>query len=155
MRRISITKDKRTAVTWVDETEILQRKNHTSPTIHNWEGSQRYGYFPWRVRDLSFTLGIPTLRFWAEEPPKKPGFKNQQRRLPEGSSLPMKGTFDSWSGKIPHAEEQLSLWAVTTEPALQGPRTPTTEPSEARMPRAQALQGEATAMRSPRTRNEE
>ena len=26
--------------------------------------------------------------------------------------------FDSWSGKIPHAEGQLSLWATTTEPVF-------------------------------------
>jgi len=26
--------------------------------------------------------------------------------------------FDAWSGKIPHAAEQLSLWATTTEPVL-------------------------------------
>ena len=27
-------------------------------------------------------------------------------------------SFDSWSGKIPHAEEQLSPWATATEPVL-------------------------------------
>ena len=26
--------------------------------------------------------------------------------------------FEPWSGKIPHAAEQLSPWATTTEPAL-------------------------------------
>ena len=26
--------------------------------------------------------------------------------------------FDSWSGKIPHAAEQLSMWVTTTEPVL-------------------------------------
>ena len=32
--------------------------------------------------------------------------------------LPMQGTrFETWSGKIPHAAEQLSPWATTTEPA--------------------------------------
>ena len=33
--------------------------------------------------------------------------------------LPAQGTgFEPWSGKIPHATEQLSSWATTTEPAL-------------------------------------
>ena len=33
--------------------------------------------------------------------------------------LPMQGHgFQPWSGKIPHAGEQLSLCATTTEPAL-------------------------------------
>ena len=30
--------------------------------------------------------------------------------------------FDPWSRKIPHAAEQLSLWATTIEPVLYGPR---------------------------------
>ena len=33
--------------------------------------------------------------------------------------LPMQGhRFEPWSGRIPHATEQLSLCATTTEPAL-------------------------------------
>ena len=28
-------------------------------------------------------------------------------------------SYDPWSRKIPHAAEQLSLWAITTEPVLQ------------------------------------
>ena len=33
----------------------------------------------------------------------------------------MPGTrVQSWSGKIPHATEQLSPWATTTKPALRG-----------------------------------
>ena len=36
--------------------------------------------------------------------------------------LPMQGTgFKPWSGKIPHAAEQLALWATTTEPARLEP----------------------------------
>ena len=31
---------------------------------------------------------------------------------------PANAGFGSWSGKIPHAAEQLSLCATTTEPAL-------------------------------------
>ena len=33
------------------------------------------------------------------------------------------------SGKIPHAMEQQSSWATTTEPTLWSPRTATTEPT--------------------------
>ena len=54
--------------------------------------------------------------------------------------------FDPWSGKIPHATEQLSLCTTTTKPALRAyepqlvsPRATTTE---ARAPRAHALQQE-------------
>ena len=111
--------------------------------------------FSLKSEGSEFHIGHPNPQILSKGAPQTPGFKHQQRRLPEGSSLPMKGTFDFWSGKIPHAEEQLSLWAITTEPVLQGPQTTTTEPTEARMPRAHALQGEANAMRSPRTRNEE
>ena len=54
--------------------------------------------------------------------------------------------FDPWSGKIPHAVEQLSPCAKTTEPALQSPRATTTEPratsTEAHMPRAHTPQQE-------------
>ena len=71
--------------------------------------------------------------------------------------LPSRGHgFDPWFRKIPHATEQLSLCAPTAKPtcpracALQllSPRAATTE---ARAPRARALQREATVMRSPRT----
>ena len=52
----------------------------------------------------------------------------------------MQGTrFEPWSGKIPHAVEQLSLCATTTEPALYSPRATTTV---ARAPRARAPQQE-------------
>ena len=37
--------------------------------------------------------------------------------------------FDHWSGKIPHAVEQLSLCAATTERVLQSPRSATREAS--------------------------
>ncbi|KAJ8794086.1 hypothetical protein J1605_019078 [Eschrichtius robustus] len=47
--------------------------------------------------------------------------------------------FEPWSGKIPHASEQLSLCATTTEPVLQSPRGTT---PEAQAPRACALQQE-------------
>ena len=56
--------------------------------------------------------------------------------------------FDPWLGKIPHAMEQLSPCATTTEPVLQSLRATTTE---AYVPTARALQREGTAMRSPRT----
>ena len=36
--------------------------------------------------------------------------------------------FDLWSGKIPHAMEQLSPWATTTEPVLRRPGATTTKP---------------------------
>ena len=43
--------------------------------------------------------------------------------------LAMQGTqVLSWSGKIPHAAEQLSPCATTTELTLQSPRVATTEP---------------------------
>ena len=37
--------------------------------------------------------------------------------------------FDPWSGKIPHAAEQLSLCATTTEPVLWSLRAATPEPT--------------------------
>ena len=37
--------------------------------------------------------------------------------------------FEPWSRKIPHAAEQLSPCATTTEPALYIPRATTTEPT--------------------------
>ena len=36
---------------------------------------------------------------------------------------------EPWSGKIPHAAEQLSPCATTTEPAFYSPQATTTEPS--------------------------
>ena len=36
--------------------------------------------------------------------------------------------FDSWSRKVPHAEELLSLSTTTTESALRGPGIIATEP---------------------------
>ena len=47
--------------------------------------------------------------------------------------------FEPWSGKIPHAAEQLSPCATTTEPVLYSLRATTTE---ARAPRAPAPQQE-------------
>ena len=37
--------------------------------------------------------------------------------------------FEPWSGKIPHAAEQLSPCATTTEPALYSLRATTAEPA--------------------------
>ena len=47
--------------------------------------------------------------------------------------------FDPWSGNVPHATEQLSPWATTTELVLQSPGAVSTEPWR---PRACALQQE-------------
>ena len=47
--------------------------------------------------------------------------------------------FDPWSGRTPHATEQLSPCAATAEPALWSPWATT---AEAHMPRARALQQE-------------
>ena len=59
----------------------------------------------------------------------------------------MPGTgFDPWSRKIPHAEEQRSPHATTTEPVLQRLRAATTE---ARAPYSLCSETrEATAVRS-------
>jgi len=35
----------------------------------------------------------------------------------------------AWPGEIPHALEQLSPWATTTEPVLKSPEVATTEAS--------------------------
>ena len=45
--------------------------------------------------------------------------------------------FEPWSGRIPHAAEQLGPWATTTEPALLEPVLPNERPRqwEARAPR--------------------
>ena len=36
--------------------------------------------------------------------------------------------FEPWSGKIPHATEQLNPCATTTEPAVESARATTTDP---------------------------
>ena len=48
--------------------------------------------------------------------------------------------FGPWSGKIPHAKEQLNLWAATTEPTLLQLVKP-------EHPRARALQQEKSLQR--------
>ncbi|XP_049551062.1 pleckstrin homology domain-containing family A member 5 isoform X27 [Orcinus orca] len=48
----------------------------------------------------------------------------------EGARYYIKGHgFEPWSGKIPHAAEQLSLCATANEPALYSLRATTTEPA--------------------------
>ena len=47
----------------------------------------------------------------------------------EVKNPPASAGFEPWSGKIPHAAEQLSPCATTTEPGLQSPRATTTEAS--------------------------
>ena len=37
--------------------------------------------------------------------------------------------FDPWSGKVPHASEQLNPWATITEPVLETPGAESTEPT--------------------------
>ena len=61
--------------------------------------------------------------------------------------------FCPWSGKIPHAAEQLSPWAATIEPELRSPGTAATEPAghSGRGPRTQSpcsAASRATAVRS-------
>ena len=55
--------------------------------------------------------------------------------------------FDPWSGKIPHAAEQLSPCATTTEPVCSRPHmlkllSPRAATTKARAPRARAPQQE-------------
>ena len=58
--------------------------------------------------------------------------------------LPMQGLrFHPWSGKIPHAMGQLSLYATTTESVLQSLQFTT---SEASMPEVSALQLESSPL---------
>ena len=56
--------------------------------------------------------------------------------------------FNPWSGKIPHAAEQLSSCATATEPVLQSPGA---APTEAHVPQSPCSTREATAMKSLRT----
>ena len=61
--------------------------------------------------------------------------------------------FDPWAGKIPHAAEQLSPCAITTETVLYSPGTATAEPcaaaAEAQMPAGPCSAArEAAALRS-------
>ena len=58
--------------------------------------------------------------------------------------------FDPWSGKIPHATEQLSQYATTTEPVLYSLRAETVE-----APRTCALQREVTTVRRLHTPSRE
>ena len=62
--------------------------------------------------------------------PAEQNFKNMKRNKDRASLvvqhlrllLPMQGQrFKPWSGKIPHAMEQINLCATTTEPALYSP----------------------------------
>ena len=49
--------------------------------------------------------------------------------------------FEPWSGKIPHAVEQLGPWATTTEPARLEPVLPTREAAIVRGPRTTMKNG--------------
>ena len=92
------------------------------------------GYSPWRHKELDTTEHL-TLSRW-------PSSK-------ESSCQCRRHVFDPWSRKIPHAVEQLSPWATTTEPVLWSPEAVTTE---ACMPyRPGSAIREATAMKSPCT----
>ena len=51
-----------------------------------------------------------------------------------------KGLIPAWSGKIPHAAEQLSPCATTTEPVLYNPCATTTEASEPQLPKPACLE---------------
>ena len=65
MKSVSTTKGKRTALRQVEEEAIWahQGKPHMPATaIHRQEGLQRWGYFPWRVRDLNSTPNTPMAR---------------------------------------------------------------------------------------------
>ena len=60
----------------------------------------------------------------------------------ESSCQSRRHRFKSWSGKTPHAAEQLSPWATTTEPVLYGPGSRNYWAPE---PRARALRREQPA----------
>ena len=60
--------------------------------------------------------------------------------------------FNPQSEKIPHVMEQLSPCTTTTEPVLWNPGAASTEPT---CPKVHAPQGEAIAVRSPRSTTEE
>ena len=72
-----------------------------------------------------------------------------QGGFPGGSVVKERHVFDPWSGKILHAEEQLSPWTTTTEPVLssQEPQLPhpRATATEAAQPRARALHHEKPA----------
>ena len=64
----------------------------------------------------------------------------QEKKKKKESTCQCRGHgLEPWSGKIPHATEQLSPCATTTEPVLYSPRATT---AEARVPRARAPQQE-------------
>jgi len=60
--------------------------------------------------------------------------KHKDLNFPGGTvdmSLPANGRrhrFDPWSGKIPHATEQINPCATTSEPEFYNPHTATIEP---------------------------
>ena len=59
----------------------------------------------------------------------------QEGTFPDGpvvKNLPANAgdRFDPWSGKIPHAAEQLSLWPTATEADLPRARAPQEKPSQ-------------------------
>ena len=70
---------------------------------------------------------------------EKANIKKESSELPwwlsgkESTCQCRRHRFDPWSGEIPHATEQLSPWAATTEPVLTSPGAGT---SEARAPRS-------------------
>ena len=64
--------------------------------------------------------------------------------------------FEPWSGKIPHAAEQLGPCATTTEPVLYSPWATPTEPARCNYWSSRAcspcsVTRKATAVRGPRT----
>ena len=90
---------------------------------------------------------------------KKFGFKNVKIGLPwwrsgwESACWCRRHGFEPWSGKIPHAAEQLGPWATTTEPARLEPvlRNKRGRDSERPAHRAEEWPPLATTGESPRT----
>ena len=59
--------------------------------------------------------------------------------------------FDPWSGKIPHAAEQISQCTMTSELVLLSPGTTSTEPTHCTCRSLCSTTRETTAVRSPST----
>ena len=82
--------------------------------------------------ELRYDPAIPLLGIYPKKKMKTLIWKDRASLVAQWlrSSCQCRGHgFKPWSGKIPHAVEQLSLCTTTTEPVLQSPRAKTTKPT--------------------------
>ena len=141
---------------WSPSNCVLMKPQSDSEYTKVWEPPLKCYLLEMCVSVSSAKRNLTSMQHWASD---FSGFKKGILGLPwwrsgwESACQCRRHGFKPWSGKIPHAAEQLGPWATTTEPARLEPVLPTKRGRDSERPthRDEEWPPLAATRESPRT----